>query len=404
VLLCLVPALSAAADFKLSGFGTLGYAISDQSFPYLRYIDNGGSIAADSLIGLQGEAQFNSQWGATVQAVASAPRTSDQGVEAKIRWAFVSFRPDNDWLFRVGRLRPPFLLYSQNAEVGVTYEQVRLPQELYSLSPVYDFDGGAVTKTWSWAKSETTIDAYWGKTDLKVRLPVRDDSQATYVAEKVTAQGLILSHTTGPLMLRVGANRANIVFPDQSITASLAPTTIPVPAPVGGTVYQPTDLISKINLTVLTFGADWRPGEWRLTAEYAQRIIQGTDTGPGGKSGYVTAARQIGKWTPYATYARLLSDGDTRALYQTIRSTPVPLAVQLAPPFLPANYHRALANNILVSDQYSVMLGTSYSFSATSKLKLELMQTHIGLASTLVDSDVQNKRLNVFSASYSVAF
>jgi len=72
--------------------------------------------------------------------------------------------------------------------------------------------------------------------------------------------------------------------------------------------------------------------------------------------------------------------------------------------FLPANYHRALANNILVSDQYSVMLGTSYSFSATSKLKLELMQTHIGLASTLVDSDVQNKRLNVFSASYSVAF
>src|ERR1044071_9446964 len=93
-----------AADFTLSGFATMGYARSDQDFRYLRYIDNGGTLKADSLVGAQAEARFNPEWGATVQAVASAPRTRDEGVEAKVRWAFLSFRPDNEWLFRVGRL------------------------------------------------------------------------------------------------------------------------------------------------------------------------------------------------------------------------------------------------------------------------------------------------------------
>jgi len=50
------------------------------------------------------------------------------------------------------------------------------------------------------------------------------------------------------------------------------------------------------------------------------------------------------------------------------------------------------------------MLGTAYSFSPTSKLKLEWMRTHVGLRSTLVDGDVANKSFNVFSIAYSFAF
>lgn len=396
--------VAAAADFTLTGFATAGYAVSDQDFKYLRYIDDRGTLKADSLVGLQGEARFNSQWGATVQAVASAPRTRDGGVEAKIRWAFISFRPDNEWLLRVGRVRPPFFIHSQNAEVGVTYDQARLPQEIYSLSPVYDFDGGAITKTWSLANSEVSLDAYWGQTDLKFRLFSRDAAQPMYVSEKVRAQGLILSHTTGSLLLRGGANRANIEFTDQTIPETFNPTSIPFPAPVGGTLYLPSSAVSKINLTFFTLGADWRAGDWRVTGEYSQRIVKGTTVGPGGKSAYVTLARQIGKWTPYVTHARLLSDSDTRGLYQAVNGTPVPLAAQLLPPFLPANFHRTLADGIVASDQYSTMLGASYSFSATSKLKFEWMRTKVGLASAFVDGDVHNQSFNVFSLSYSVAF
>jgi hypothetical protein len=63
-----------------------------------------------------------------------------------------------------------------------------------------------------------------------------------------------------------------------------------------------------------------------------------------------------------------------------------------------------MADLIPILDQHSTMLGASYSFSATSKLKLEWMRTHVGLASAFVDGDVRNQSFNVFSISYSVVF
>jgi hypothetical protein len=50
------------------------------------------------------------------------------------------------------------------------------------------------------------------------------------------------------------------------------------------------------------------------------------------------------------------------------------------------------------------MLGASYSFSPTSKVKLEWMRVKVGLASALVDGDVHDRRFDVYSVSYSFAF
>ena len=405
-LLSWVPA--AAVDLNLTGFGTIGYARSNENFSYLRYIDDGGTFKVDSIVGVQAEAQFNSQWGFTIQGVASAPRTRDNGYEAKIRWAFVSFRPQNDWLLRAGRVRPPVLINTQNAEVGVTYDQARLPVEVYSLSPVYDVDGGAVTKTWSLENAEINLDAFWGKSEVKFRMPFQREAPQTYIPEKVTFKGLVLSHSSGPLFLRAGVHHA-VLRPggEQPFVESFTPNLVPVPPPFGGTLYMPSNFIDKIDVTVLTLGADWRSGDWRITSEYGQRIINDSKLGADSKSGYVTVARSIGKWTPYMTYARLLSGSDTRKLYQDVNTTPVPLGVQLPPPFgpgLPASFHRSLADQVLVYDQYSTMLGASYSFSATSKVKLEWMRTKVGMRSALVDGDVHDKGFNVFSVSYSVAF
>ena len=400
----------AAMDFAYTGFGTLEYAVADKDLRYLRYIDEDGSFKADSLFGFQAEARFNQQWGATVQAVASAPRTRDSGYEAKIRWAFLSYRPNNEWLFRAGRLRPPVLFNTQNAEVGVTYDQARLPMEVYSLSPVYDVDGGAFTRTWALENAEVNLDGYWGKTKLKFRLPFQRNGmeryRENYFPEKVTLKGAVVSYSSGSLVLRGGAHQATLksAASDEPFFDALSPTPFPAPAPFGGTLYGPGNVVDAIYVNVLTFGADWRWRDWRITGEYGQRIIDETKIAVESKSGYVTVARVIGKWTPYVTYARLLSGRDTRQHFQDVNSTPVPLGAQGPPLFLPADFHRNLADVIPVYDQYSVMLGTSYSFSANSKLKLEWMRTHVGLRSALVDGDVSDKSFNVFSIGYSFAF
>jgi hypothetical protein len=253
--------------------------------------------------------------------------------------------------------------------------------------------------------ADLSVDAYWGKTNVMFRFHSQYEPLQPYFPERVTVKGLILSHSSETLLLRGGAHHATVESSGPNlIPETLTATPVPGPPPVGGTLFVPTGLKPQFDFTVLTLGADWRFSGWRLTAEYAQRIVTDVKIAPASKAGYATLARQIGRWTPYVTYARLLSDRDVREVYQGIRGVPVPLAVQGPPRFVPANAHGLLSDGISVYDQYSTMLGVSYRFTATSKLKFEWMRTKVGLVSSLVDGQVHDKSFNVFSASYSVAF
>jgi hypothetical protein len=53
-------------------------------------------------------------------------------------------------------------------------------------------------------------------------------------------------------------------------------------------------------------------------------------------------------------------------------------------------------------------MGTSFGISATSKLKAEFMQSHIGAVSAFVDAPpggmIRHERINVYSLSYSLVF
>ena len=397
---------TAAVDLQLSAFGTLGYARTfEHDLAYLRYIDHDGTLKTDSLFGVQAEAQFNPQWGATLQAVASAPRTRDDGYEAKVRWAFVSFRPSNDWLLRLGRVRPPVFLNTQNAEVGVTYDTARLPAEVYSLSPVYDVDGGAITKTWAQTNAEINLDGYWGRADVKYRIHFQQDPPARYFPERITSKGLVLSYAAGPALVRGGIHLAELqATGSDQISEQYMATVVPGPAPSGGTLYVPNGAMSETTVRLLTLGADWRSDPWRVTAEYGNRRTPDTDLLVNDQSAYVSVSRRLDAWTPYVTHARMLSRAATRNVYLAVYPTPVPLAVQGPPVSLPANYHRLLADGVSVFDQHSTMVGASYGFSPTAKLKLEWMWTKVGITSVLVDGEAQNRSFNVLTISYSMAF
>lgn len=45
-----IPSANAEINYNFSGFGTLGYTLSDQPFKYLQYIDDQGTFARDSLL------------------------------------------------------------------------------------------------------------------------------------------------------------------------------------------------------------------------------------------------------------------------------------------------------------------------------------------------------------------
>lgn len=406
----LVGRQAMAADYSLTGFGTIGYAVSDLKAPYLRYIDKSGTLRADSLIGLQGEAQFDPQWGATVQVVASAPRYKDNGVAAQVRWAFASYRPNNEWLIRAGRLRPPVLINTQNAEVGVTYEQARLPQEIYSLSPAYDVDGIAVTKTIPTNDSEIVLDGYIGRSKTSYRAPFQRDSAQTifpdkYFPEEIGSYGIAASKTSGPLSFHMGIHKVEL-RPDKGrqFVDSFNPVSLPAPSPFGGTIYLPGVVIDKIDVHAIAIGVEYQSKNWRLVGEYGQRIIKDTKMAVGSKAASFMISRQVDEWTPYVAYAKLLSPSETRDFYKALNGTPVPLLASFPPFSQSATYHQVLADGVSVLDQHSIMFGSSYRINLTSRIKFEWMRTKVGLASALIDGDVHHKSFNVFSLSYNFSF
>ena len=124
--LAALSASSLAMDFNVSGFGTVGFAQSDKPYHYQRFIDEEGTFTRDSILGVQADVKFTSQLGATVQGKLAPSSESDRRWDATLSWAFVSWRPTDEWLVRAGKLRLPFMLNTENADVGATYDFARL--------------------------------------------------------------------------------------------------------------------------------------------------------------------------------------------------------------------------------------------------------------------------------------
>ena len=171
----------AAVDFSVSAFGTLGYARSDQSYAYQRFINRSGTFRRDSLAGLQVDAKFADKFGATVQVKVAPDTANDNRYEGTVSWAFLSYRPTNDWLFRAGKQRIPFYLYSETLDVGVTYDFARLPTEMYSIISSNDVTGLSFSKNWGMENGDLSLDDFRREQAAELLAEVGADSHRDVV-------------------------------------------------------------------------------------------------------------------------------------------------------------------------------------------------------------------------------
>lgn len=417
-LLISVVCLSAqAVDFSLSGYGTIGYAQSDQENAYQRFIDEDGSLKRDTILGAQLSARFNPEWSATLQAKLAPAADSDRDVKATLSWAFLSYRPTDDWLFRAGKLRIPFYLNSENADVGTTFTAARLPIEVYSTAATVDFVGASFAKTWLVDENEWVLDGYWGKAnDASWRFYARDayaplnpllpklttDGQPGEFFAKLNTEskGLRLSLNQKGNTFLVGIHRAETTPRDST---NLGPSTYsPTPDPFfsAGTVYLPAANTYKITTTTAHLGASIDLGHgFRSIGEYVRRKNSGSTLSPDSKGFYLTLEKEVGPWTPYLTYGKLTTQN--RNLYQAVNS-----AQSLHPIWGPVE--RALADAMVVYDQQSWALGTAYAIDSKNKIKAEWSVVDTGVASSFVDAspggESGDQHINVFSLSYSFTF
>lgn len=411
----LIPGV-ASAGVELAGFGTLGGAISDQDFTYQRDITDAGSLDRDSLIGLQLDARLSAAWGITLQAKAAPADDRENGWEPTLTWAFVSWRPSNELLLRIGKLRMPLMLYSATSDVGATYPFARLPAEVYSLAPVTDVQGLSFTWNWFSGDSEWALDGYGGRTRVARRFWIRDglppyyDAGPLYEETDVNLGGLVLTLRQGDNTWRLGLHRVEVIA-----NAVDFPQTYPwVPLGSGIGYYQlpgmpgpgvPT--VGSLTNDILTLSADIRlPNAVRLIGEYARRRVTNATTGLDTQAGYLALLRPVEKWTPYVYLAGIRSDQQALDLYQALERNRMPAFIPRAAFIDQAQ--RFGADRLVPYDQYTLAIGTAYSLTPQSQLKAEWTHTRSGVASSFMDvpagEDSGGREVDVFSLSYSLTF
>lgn len=409
VILMAFCAPAQALDMTWSGFGTVGYAQSDQPVNYQRFIDEKGTFKRDSILGAQLDARFSQQWGMTVQAKAAPSDHSDAQWQASMSWAFVSWRPSDDWLIRAGKLRLPFMLNTENADVGATYDFVRLPQEVYSIAPTTDVIGLSLSKTWFGETFDWTAEAYSGKASTYWRYYGRErtvdnanSSGSWFLPIDMKSTGLVLTARSLEHVFRVGYHEGEASRPGEKTGAGFVLGNCPG-APVPGCYNLSTDGLDKLRVPIVTLGASVTlPENFKLTGEYGKAKVESASRGLSRWGGYVALSKRIGAWTPYAYYAKVKSTGEALDLYQRLNANggavPVPWRA----------YQHMLADLVVPYDQSTVALGTSFWVTTKSVIKAEWSRIDTQIASSYVDapagSDSGNRHINVFSLSYSFTF
>lgn len=390
---------SQAVDLTWSGFGTVGVAVSDLPYKYQRFIDNQGTFKRDTVLGGQLDARLSPQWSATVQARLAPSDHSDSAWQAALTWAFLSWRPSDDWLIRAGKIRLPLMLNTENNDVGATFDYARLPQEVYSISPLTDLVGLGVSKTWFGESMEWIAEAYGGKVETNWRYygremtPDHSSPGSWFMTYNIRSTGLVLTARSLDNTFRIGAHR---------VEASRDGAKIGTPIINVGGVYQfGVGGDDKVIIPLFTAAASVLfPANVRLSGEYARIKIDSSSEGLNRWGAYVSLSKRMGAWTPYVYYAKAKSTDAALAKYQAINSNVVPA------PFVASQ--KFMADIIVPYDQSTVALGTTYRLTPSSLVKAEWSQTNTGVASSLVDApsggDSADKTINVFSLSYNFTF
>lgn len=405
---CLVAlALPAyAVDFAWSGFGTFGYAQSDQSANYQRFIDNNGTFKRDSILGAQLDARFSPEWGATLQAKLAPSDHSDNSYQASIAWAFLSWRPTDDWLIRAGKIRLPLMLNAENNDVGATFDFARLPQEVYSISPMTDIVGVGISKTWVGDSTDWILEGYTGTAKTYWRFYGREATTeraqpgSWFLPIDIRSTGMVLTARSIDNTYRIGFHEVEASREGAKIGAPI----IQVPVGGGNFAYAVgSGGNEKITVPVFTLGASiLLPADIRLSGEYAKmKVDKSVTEGLSRWGAYIALSKRIGAWTPYTYVAQTKSTDSALEKYRRINGNVLPSASL-------TRSQKLLADVVAPYDQSTFAVGTSYRLTPSSLIKAEVSQVRTGDVSSFIDApsggDSAHKRLDVFSLSYSFIF
>jgi len=378
-------------DWSFKAFGTMAGIGTDtdklgfrRDFTQDTYATRAWVGDIDSRVGLQVDADFNPEFHATVQWVAR--NHAGDVFWQNLEWAFVRWRPREDFEVRVGRTAFDGFLMSEYRNVGYAYLWMRPPAEFYGLISNYNNDGLGIAKKFRLDDGTLTLRGYGGYSYQATAFNIDVD---------VLLFGGNVVYESGDWLLRLGYIQEKQLdhgfikmgWLDNPVGAAVWPAIQPL--------VQEWASVNKL-LHYTTLGLSYDDGTWPVQAELAY-IDSNWLEFPSIFSGYLSVGRRVGKLTPYLLF------GVAESLNN---HTPVPAPLARAPRLLGAQIAFDQYLNFKGVDQMSASTGVRWDVHENIALKAQWSHFWLGANGTLLwpKLDGLNEPTNVNVWSFGVDF
>lgn len=333
------------------------------------------------MLGVQLGWQSGDGTGAVLQVVTRETQRGDYTPRPAL--AFLSHALSPALTVRAGRLRSPFFMLSETADINYSQPWVRPPAEVYALNPFADMDGIDLLHRSPIGGSFIELHPYLGSS----RIPVIGGGRAN------------LRRLRG---LTVTLERDELSFSASHAEAELAVIrTSQSYRDLVDTWRIPPDLQARLSgkgahASFSSLGMQWDDGRWRVIAELGR--LQADAFVNSATGAYVAVGRRFGAWMPYFGLARQRQDAP------------------LADPGLADSPQSAAAvavfNRSRNQAQRSVTLGTRWDFTPNSAVKAEFshIETDRGAHGSFIARGnpfapgLDDRSINLLSVSVDVVF
>ena len=149
-------------EFDFSGYArVIGGYLDEKDVEYRGY-DDSLNISPSSLIGLQAEYQFNTNWSVTAQGLFRSDSTTVSG-ESGLEWLYLTYTPTTNLQIKIGKLRTPFFTMSDFSDVGFAYPWINPPQQVYDTYLFKTFNGIDAIYKFGSDDFDISIEGYYGE-------------------------------------------------------------------------------------------------------------------------------------------------------------------------------------------------------------------------------------------------
>ncbi|SEA19789.1 hypothetical protein [Alkalimonas amylolytica] len=396
----------------MSGFGTLGVAVTDSNeFGYRADFSSSGGVfsgqidvAESSNIGLQFDLIMHSGLDAVVQVIYR--NQDDITLDSVLTMAFVRYSPNPNWSFRGGRIALDLFLLTEFRDIGFAHPWAHVPAEIYGVIPHRNIDGLDATYTRRIGTGTFSGKLFYGQSEASVSGFGLPEAEPVKFSDVV---GIALDYKT--MGWDISLNHSQVTFDSELITPLVnAIKQLNAQVPGFNHIWPNAESLAngmEINNTKGTYtsvGGQYYLPKMTFITELA-RISAESLSVPNVVGGYLSGIYHANEHNLFATFAFSRSDqlADDDVDLQLLQQIPSGLEI----------YHNTqMSLGFYSVNQQTFSLGWRWDFTENMSFKLQWDHTRIGSGGStlwqpsemLGNLDRPTGRVNALFSNVSFAF